>query len=107
MYYIYVLRCSDNSLYTGITNDFQKRLTTHKRRDKAAAKYTRSRHVTSVAALWKTDTKSSALKLEARIKRLTKARKENLISDPSSVCKYFADLEDVFETIDYNDADAI
>ena len=85
MYYIYILRCSDNSLYTGITTDFAKRLATHMNKDKAAAKYTKSRSVVSAEALWSCDDKSSALKLECYIKRLTKKKKEELIKKPELI----------------------
>lgn len=85
MYYIYVLRCSDNSLYTGITNDFEKRYHRHVSREKSAAKYTKSRSVIGVEAIWQTETKSAALKLEYRIKKLTKTKKERLIAEPSMI----------------------
>ncbi len=85
MYYIYILRCSDNSLYTGITTDFEKRLATHMNKEKAAAKYTKSRSVVSAEALWTCEDKSGALKLECYIKRLTKKKKEELIKTPELI----------------------
>lgn len=45
MYYTYMLRCADNSIYTGMTNDLEKRLNTHMAKDKAGAKYTKSHEV--------------------------------------------------------------
>ncbi len=80
-----MLRCSDNSLYTGITTDFKKRFETHVNKDKAAAKYTKSRKVVCAEALWTCTDKSSALKLECYIKRLTKKKKEELIKNPELV----------------------
>ena len=85
MYYIYILRCSDNSLYTGITTDFEKRLATHMNKEKAAAKYTKSRSVVSAEALWTCEDKSGALKLECYIKRLAKKKKEELIKNPELI----------------------
>lgn len=85
MYFVYVLRCSDNSLYTGITTDFKKRFEAHVTKDKLAAKYTRSRNVVCAEAVWIAPDKSSALKLEARIKSLSKAKKEALIRNPDSI----------------------
>lgn len=85
MYYIYILRCSDNSLYTGITTDFEKRLATHMNKDKAAAKYTKSRSVVCAEALWTCDDKSGALRLECYIKRLAKKKKEELIKNPELI----------------------
>ena len=52
MYYIYMLRCSDNSLYTGITNNMEKRYGTHVFGKTAAAKYTKSHTVTGIEAIW-------------------------------------------------------
>ena len=80
-----MLRCSDNSLYTGITNDFEKRFKAHMTKDKVAAKYTKSRDVVCAEALWSCDDKSGALRLECYIKRLNKKRKEELIKNPESV----------------------
>ena len=45
MYYTYMLRCSDNSIYTGMTNDLEKRLNEHKTKSKNGAKYTKSHDV--------------------------------------------------------------
>lgn len=82
MYYIYILRCSDNSLYTGITNNMQKRYGTHVSASPSAAKYTKSHTVVGIEAIWKTETKSDALRLECRIKKLPKPKKEELIGNP-------------------------
>ena len=41
MYYVYMLRCTDNSLYTGITTDLERRMSEHFSKDKKCAKYTR------------------------------------------------------------------
>lgn len=85
MYYVYVLRCSDNSLYTGITSDFKKRFETHANKENAAAKYTKSHNVTGVEAIWTCTQKGDALRLEARIKKLKKIKKEELIKNPCTV----------------------
>lgn len=100
MYTVYMLRCSDNSLYTGITNDFEKRFKTHINKGKDAAKYTKSRKVVSVVARWETETKSDALKLEMRIKKLKKDRKEELISSPGIFESLFGDLEGEYTFLD-------
>ena len=98
MYYIYILRCSDNSLYTGITTDFEKRLATHMNKEKAAAKYTKSRSVVSAEALWTCEDKSGALKLECYIKRLTKKKKEEL----TVRLKTLEDIWDEYDVYDKN-----
>ena len=102
MYYVYILRCMDNSLYTGITNDFIKRYHTHFSKGCGAAKYTRSRQVVGVAALWEAPSKSFALKLEIRIKKLTKSRKEALVANPGLFAEFFKDLEDVYKYTPFN-----
>lgn len=93
MYTVYMLRCSDNSLYTGITNDFEKRYQTHISQGKDAAKYTKSRKVVSVVAAWETESRSNALKLEIRIKKLTKEKKELLVQKPELVYDLVRDIE--------------
>ena len=76
---VYILRCSDNSLYTGITRDLNRRLGEHNNNDRLAAAYTRARRpVTLVYHEFHTD-RSSASKREAAIKKMTKIEKENLI----------------------------
>jgi len=99
MYYIYMLRCSDNSLYTGITNNLDKRMKTHFTKKNNAAKYTKSRQAMSVEALWETETKSGALKLEARIKKLVKTKKELLVAHPELLLQFFEDLQDTYEYV--------
>ncbi len=96
MEYIYVVRCTDNSLYTGITKDFEKRFSEHFNKLKTSAKYTKSHQVVSLEALWQTETKSDALKLEARIKKLKKEKKEELIKYPEKLMEYIGDLNDVY-----------
>lgn len=80
MYYTYILRCSDNSLYTGMTNDLNKRMKEHFSKSKNGAKYTKSHDAISLEIAWKSKDKSLACKLEYQIKNLTKQQKENLIS---------------------------
>ena len=65
---VYLLRCSDNSLYCGISNDLKSRLTDHN--SGKGAKYTRSRKPVELVGASHEMTKSEALKLEYRIKRL-------------------------------------
>ena len=79
MYYTYMLRCKDNSIYTGITNDLNKRMKAHFSKDKNGAKYTKSHEALRVEAIWSSKEKSLACKLESYIKQLTKKDKEELI----------------------------
>ncbi len=88
MYYIYMVRCRDNSLYTGITTDVARRMREHTEQTPGCAKYTRSRQVVTLEALWSTDGRSAALRLEAAIKRHTKAQKEQLLLDPTCLAAW-------------------
>jgi putative endonuclease len=75
---VYLLRCRDGSLYTGITNDLPKRLKAHAAGK--ASKYTRSRLPVKLAYAEPQPTKSRALKREAAIKKLRRAQKDQLLS---------------------------
>ena len=79
MYYTYMLRCLDNSIYTGMTNDLEKRINEHLLKSKNGAKYTKSHNAVKLETAWKSKDKSLACKLEYQIKNLTKVQKENLI----------------------------
>ena len=80
MYYTYMLRCLDNSIYTGMTNDLEKRINEHLLKSKNGAKYTKSHNAVKLETAWKSKDKSLACKLEYQIKSLTKMQKENLIN---------------------------
>ena len=80
MYYTYLLRCSDNSIYTGMTNNLENRINEHLSKSKKGAKYTKSHNAIKLEAAWKSNSKSLACKLEYQIKNLTKQQKENLIN---------------------------
>ena len=77
-WYVYMLRCRDNSLYTGYTDDVERRLAVHN--SGKGAKYTRSRLPVSLAYQEACADKSTALKREYAIKRLKKPEKEALIA---------------------------
>lgn len=79
MWYIYVVRCTDNTLYTGITTDIQRRLNEHNR-EETGAKYTKAKRPVFLAYLETAKNRSQALKREACIKMLSKQQKEDLIS---------------------------
>jgi len=78
MRYVYILRCKDKTLYTGITKDIKKRIEEHNNSD-LGAKYTKARR--PVILLWSKEVKdrSQASKLEYEIKHMTKIQKENII----------------------------
>ena len=80
--WIYLLRCSDESLYTGWTVDLERRISRHQAG--TASRYTRSRLPVELALALPMPDKTSARREEARIKRLSRAEKLALISDHRS-----------------------
>jgi putative endonuclease len=78
-WFIYILRCADNSLYTGITLDVSKRLDQHNGIDKNGAKYTKARRPVKLVYQEILHSRSDACKREYAIKSLKKSEKESLI----------------------------
>lgn len=72
-WYVYLLRCADDSLYCGITTDVDRRLGEHN--NGTASKYTRARRPACVEVFTEVADKSEALKLEMRIKKLPRREK--------------------------------
>ena len=79
-YFVYILECSDKSMYTGCTNDLSKRLKQHNN-SKSGAHYTKLRRPAILRYSEKFKTLGKARKREAEIKKLTKGQKEILINN--------------------------
>ena len=79
-WYVYMLRCGDGTLYTGITDDVERRLAAH--RSGKGAKYTRGRGPLELVYTEEQPDKSAALRREVRIKKLRREQKEALIAKP-------------------------
>jgi len=77
-YYVYILRCADDTLYTGMTDDIKRRLSLHN--SGKGAKYTRGRGPVRLVYQEECIDKSAALRREAQIKRLTRGEKLRLIN---------------------------
>lgn len=73
----YILRCRDGSLYTGWTNDMEKRLAAHN--DGTGAKYTRGRGPVELVYMEEFETKQEAMRREVEIKRMSRAEKLKLL----------------------------
>ncbi len=73
-YFLYILRCNDNTLYTGITTDLKRRLNEHNLSAKGA-KYTRSRRPVELVYTEEFEDKSSAMKREYSVKKLSREKK--------------------------------
>jgi putative endonuclease len=75
---IYIVQCNDGTLYTGITNDLDRRIKEHNTSPKGAL-YTKRRRPVTLVWSCTTPSRSSAMREEYRIKKLTKQEKEKLI----------------------------
>jgi putative endonuclease len=80
MYYLYILKCSDKTLYTGITVDLERRAKEHNH-SKFGAKYTRARRPVKIVYSKKFRDRSSASKEENRIKHLSRKEKLELLKN--------------------------
>lgn len=79
-WYVYIVRCSDHSLYTGIATDVERRLGEHNSDNTLGAKYTRARRPVELVYQEKIGTRSEASKREYVIRKLSKNDKEALVS---------------------------
>ncbi len=80
-WYVYIVRCSDNTLYAGVTKDIERRVSEHNTNDKLGARYTKSRRPVTLVYEEVSESRSAASKRELEIKRLPKKRKEYLIAE--------------------------
>ena len=85
MWSVYIIRCGDRSLYTGISNDVAKRFAVHQSGNAQSAKYTRYRHPLQLVFTAEIGTKSAASRAEYYIKQLPKRTKELLVSGMTSL----------------------
>lgn len=81
---VYIIRCADGSLYTGITTDVERRFEEHQSQGLKSAKYLRGRAPLELVYSQEVGTRSEAAKEEWRIKRLSKQEKEALVRDAKS-----------------------
>ena len=82
-WYVYIIRCADNTLYTGIATDVDRRFKEHQAYGQKAAKYLRGRGPLALVYRRRIGTRSLASRVEHRIKKLSRTRKEALIGDNS------------------------
>lgn len=88
-WYVYMLECTDGSLYTGVTSNVVRRLAEHLGQGSHAARYTRSHEVVRLAMLWHACGKSEALSLEWHIHHSPRNVKEELLKRPASANTLF------------------
>lgn len=89
MNYIYIIKCQDESYYTGITKDIKKRLKQHFYKEKQGAKYTKSRQAVRLEALWEANSWPEAGGLEYFIKSLSRKEKERIVKNPSLLAEIY------------------
>jgi len=78
-WYVYILRCKDNSLYTGVTVELERRVHEHNHCNIKGARYTRARRPVTLVYNETSTNRSSACQREHHIKTLTKKQKEALL----------------------------
>lgn len=93
MFFVYILQCSDNSFYTGYTNNIDKRLQAHNAGK--ASKYTRTRLPVKLIYVEELATKSEALKREKQIKSFPRLKKEQLLhTSANRICPNYINDRD-------------
>ncbi len=91
--FVYILQCSDDTLYTGFTTDLQRRLDEHQKGSKKC-KYTMAkiRRPVQMVSSWEVEgPRGNALRIEAFIKKLVKSKKLNLIKNPEQLSIWYFD----------------
>lgn len=89
--FVYMIRCEDGSIYTGIAKDLERRLSQHFMQKKECAKYTKTHKMVRLEAAFTARSWSEAARLECAIKKLPKMQKERLIADQKLVQVLFAE----------------
>jgi putative endonuclease len=85
-WYVYIVRCADGSLYTGIARDVQRRLNQHNGAGRGGARYTRGRRPVELVYQEGAVGRVQAARREWQIKRLTRREKETLVRDWAARC---------------------
>ncbi len=77
---VYIVRCDDNTLYTGVAKNVERRIEEHNQNDSLGAKYTRTRRPVRLVYTEMMITRSAACKREYELKQLSKLEKESLVA---------------------------
>ena len=88
MYYVYMLWCRDDTLYTGTASDLCRRMRQHRDGGAACARYTRSHPPRELAGVWRTEGRGEALRLEYAVKRLSRQGKLALLHRPETAAEF-------------------
>ena len=87
-WYVYLVRCNDDSLYTGVTTDVTRRFQEHQAQGKKTAKYLRGKQPLSLVYVVAVESKRKALQLEHTIKEMAKCKKEAMLCLCDCYSKY-------------------
>src|SRR5258708_4579654 len=79
MWFVYIVRCTDNTLYTGIAKDVGRRVKEHNSNDRLGASYTRARRPVGLVHSEAMKTRSAAARREYEIKQMSRQEKQNVI----------------------------
>lgn len=93
-YYTYMLRCKDDTIYTGMAADLERRMQEHFSQNEKCAKYTLVHTPQKLEMAWESETRAMAMKLEFHIKKLSKAQKEELIKKPRKIKEFLEEKVD-------------
>ena len=80
MWFVYIVRCADDTLYTGIAKDVARRVAEHNSSKQLAARYTRGRRPVALVHREAVKTRSAAARREYEIKQMTRLEKERLLA---------------------------
>ncbi len=84
-WYVYMIRCVNKTLYTGITSNVDRRFAEHQSSGPRAARYLKGKGPLQLVFSTETEDRASALRLEQTIKKLSKAQKERLVQRPETM----------------------
>ena len=101
IFYTYIIRCNNDTLYTGYTTDIKRRILEHT--DGVNCKYTKNYGFKRLEVYFESSSRSSAMKLESYIKKMTRAKKLEIVENPNVLVKMF--LEDKGEWIQVGSID--
>lgn len=87
IFYTYIIRCKNDTLYTGYTTDIKRRMIEHT--DGTNCKYTKNYGFKKLEAYFESSSRSAAMKLECYIKKMTRAKKLKIIENPNTLVEMF------------------